>query len=456
MRTMTEQKNDFSQGSVARNILSMAVPMTVAQVLNVLYSVVDRMYIGHIPGESSLALTGVGLTFPIISMVTAFSNLYGMGGAPLCSIARGEGKLERAEEIMENSFWMLTATGAVLTVFFLAVQRPLLYAFGASEDTIGYAVSYLTIYLLGSLFVMVGLGMNPFINAQGFGVTGMVTVGMGALINLVLDPVFIFVLHMGVRGAALATIFSQFCSAVWVMRFLTGKRAILRLRLGRPKIDRALCRQIVTLGTSSFVMNFTNSVVQIACNRQLQIYGGDLYVGVMTILNSIREVLVMPANGLTNGAQPVLSFNYGARKNGRVKQGIRFTTMICVLYTCMAWALTLLFPRFFIQIFNDEPGLLQAGVGAMHIYFFGFCFMALQFSGQAVFVGLGQAKYAVTFSLLRKVVIVVPLTFLLPLIPGVGLYGVFLAEPISNVLGGCACFFTMLAVIWNRKLRDDI
>lgn len=208
--------------------------------------------------------------------------------------------------------------------------------------------------------------------------------------------------------------------------------------------------------TSSFVMNFTNSVVQIACNRQLQIYGGDLYVGVMTILNSIREVLVMPANGLTNGAQPVLSFNYGARKNGRVKQGIRFTTMICVLYTCMAWALTLLFPRFFIQIFNDEPGLLQAGVGAMHIYFFGFCFMALQFSGQAVFVGLGQAKYAVTFSLLRKVVIVVPLTFLLPLIPGVGLYGVFLAEPISNVLGGCACFFTMLAVIWNRKLRDDI
>ena len=218
----------------------------------------------------------------------------------------------------------------------------------------------------------------------------------------------------------------------------------------------ALCRQTVSLGTSSFVMNFTNSVVQIACNRQLQIYGGDLYVGVMTILNSIREVLVMPANGLTNGAQPVLSFNYGARKNGRVKQGIRFTTMICVLYTCMAWALTLLFPRFFIQIFNDEPGLLQAGVGAMHIYFFGFCFMALQFSGQAVFVGLGQAKYAVTFSLLRKVVIVVPLTFLLPLIPGVGLYGVFLAEPISNVLGGCACFFTMLAVIWNRKLRDDI
>ena len=453
---MQEQKNDFGQGSVAGNIMAMAVPMTVAQILNVLYNIVDRMYIGHIPGESSLALTGVGLTFPIISMVTAFSNLYGMGGSPLCSIARGEGKLDRAEEIMENSFWMLVGTGVILTVFFLAVQKPLLYAFGASDDTISYAVSYLTIYLLGNLFVMVGLGMNPFINAQGFGKVGMVTVGMGALINLVLDPVFIFVLHMGVRGAALATIFSQFCSAVWVMRFLTGKRAILRLRLGRPKIDRALCRQIVTLGTSSFVMNFTNSVVQIACNRQLQIYGGDLYVGVMTILNSIREVLVMPANGLTNGAQPVLSFNYGARKNGRVKQGIRFTTMICVLYTCMAWALTLLFPRFFIQIFNDEPGLLQAGVGAMHIYFFGFCFMALQFSGQAVFVGLGQAKYAVTFSLLRKVVIVVPLTFLLPLIPGVGLYGVFLAEPISNVLGGCACFFTMLAVIWNRKLRDDI
>lgn len=453
---MEEQKNDFGQGSVAGNIMAMAVPMTVAQILNVLYNIVDRMYIGHIPGESSLALTGVGLTFPIISMVTAFSNLYGMGGSPLCSIARGEGKLDRAEEIMENSFWMLVGTGVILTVFFLAVQKPLLYAFGASDDTISYAVSYLTIYLLGNLFVMVGLGMNPFINAQGFGKVGMITVGLGAVINLILDPVFIFGLNMGVRGAALATIFSQFCSAVWVLRFLTGKKAILRLQLRRPRMNWALCRQIVSLGTSSFVMNFTNSVVQIACNRQLQIYGGDLYVGVMTILNSIREVLVMPANGLTNGAQPVLSFNYGARKNGRVKQGIRFTTMICVLYTCMAWALTLLFPRFFIQIFNDEPGLLQAGVGAMHIYFFGFCFMALQFSGQAVFVGLGQAKYAVTFSLLRKVVIVVPLTFLLPLIPGVGLYGVFLAEPISNVLGGCACFFTMLAVIWNRKLRDDI
>lgn len=453
---MEEQKNDFGQGSVAGNIMAMAVPMTVAQILNVLYNIVDRMYIGHIPGESSLALTGVGLTFPIISMVTAFSNLYGMGGSPLCSIARGEGKLDRAEEIMENSFWMLVGTGVILTVFFLAVQKPLLYAFGASDDTISYAVSYLTIYLLGNLFVMVGLGMNPFINAQGFGKVGMITVGLGAVINLILDPVFIFGLNMGVRGAALATIFSQFCSAVWVLRFLTGEKAILRLHLRRPRMNWALCRQIVSLGTSSFVMNFTNSVVQIACNRQLQIYGGDLYVGVMTILNSIREVLVMPANGLTNGAQPVLSFNYGARKNGRVKQGIRFTTMICVLYTCMAWALTLLFPRFFIQIFNDEPGLLQAGVGAMHIYFFGFCFMALQFSGQAVFVGLGQAKYAVTFSLLRKVVIVVPLTFLLPLIPGVGLYGVFLAEPISNVLGGCACFFTMLAVIWNRKLRDDI
>ena len=453
---MEGQKNDFGQGSVAGNIMAMAVPMTVAQILNVLYNIVDRMYIGHIPGESSLALTGVGLTFPIISMVTAFSNLYGMGGSPLCSIARGEGKLERAEEIMENSFWMLVGTGVILTVFFLAVQKPLLYAFGASDDTISYAVSYLTIYLLGNLFVMVGLGMNPFINAQGFGKVGMVTVGLGAVINLILDPVFIFGLNMGVQGAALATIFSQFCSAVWVLRFLTGKKAILHLHLRRPRMNWALCRQIVSLGTSSFVMNFTNSVVQIACNRQLQIYGGDLYVGVMTILNSIREVLVMPANGLTNGAQPVLSFNYGARKNGRVKQGIRFTTMICVLYTCMAWALTLLFPGFFIQIFNDEPGLLQAGVGAMHIYFFGFCFMALQFSGQAVFVGLGQAKYAVTFSLLRKVVIVVPLTFLLPLIPGVGLYGVFLAEPISNVLGGCACFFTMLAVIWNRKLRDDI
>lgn len=452
---MTEQKNDFSQGSVAGNILSMAVPMTVAQILNILYNLVDRMYIGHIPGASSLALTGVGLTFPIVSMIMAFSNLFGMGGAPLCSIARGEGNLKKAEQIMQNAFWMLLGTGILITAIFFLIQKPLLYAFGASDETYPYAAAYLSVYLLGTLFVMVGLGMNPFINSQGFGKAGMVTVVLGAVVNLILDPLFIFGLRMGVGGAALATIIAQFCSAAWVLKFLTGNRAILRLSLRNPRINWGIVRRIAALGTSNFVMNFTNSLVQVVCNRQLQIYGGDLYVGVMTILNSVREVVTMPIQGLTNGAQPVMSFNFGAGNNERVKQSIRFATAACILYTCVVWILTLAFPRFFIRIFNSEQQLLDAGVPAMHIYFFGFWFMALQFSGQCTFQALGQAKYAITFSLLRKVFIVVPLTLLLPLLKGVGLYGVFLAEPVSNVIGGCACFFTMLMTVWKKKLSEN-
>lgn len=451
---MGQQKNDFGQGTVASNIMSMAVPMTVAQVLNILYNLVDRMYIGRIPGASALALTGVGLTFPIVSAVLAFAGLFGMGGSPLCSIARGEGDLEKAEKIMQNSFWMLLGTGVCLTAAGLLIKKPLLYAFGASDATYPYAGDYLTIYLLGTVFVMISLGMNPFINSQGFGRVGMFTVTIGAVINIILDPIFIFALGMGVRGAALATIIAQFCSAVWVLRFLTGSRALLRLKFKKPDMDWAMVRQIISLGASNFVMNFTNSIVQVVCNRQLQIYGGDLYVGVMTILNSVREVLVMPINGMTNGAQPVIGFNYGAKLYRRVKQGIRFTATICILYTCVVWALTLLFPETFIRLFNTDPGLIEAGVGAMHIYFFGFCFMALQFSGQSTFMALGEAKYAITFSLLRKVFIVVPLTMLLPLIPGLGIHGVFLAEPISNLIGGCLCFFTMIAVVWKRKLKE--
>lgn len=449
-----EQKNDFGTGSVSENIIRMAVPMTVAQILNLLYNLVDRIYIGHIPGADSLALTGVGLTFPIVSMIVAFTGLFGMGGAPLCSIARGKKDFAQAQAVMQNAYAMLVITGVFITVIGYWIQRPLLYALGASDATYGYASGYLKIYLLGSLFVMIGLGLNPYINAQGFGRTGMVTVILGAVVNLILDPVFIFIFHLGVQGAALATVIAQFLSALWVLLFLTGKKPSLRLN-AKPGIPNwKVVRQIMTLGVSSFIMNFTNSVVQVACNRQLQMYGGDLYVGIMTVLNSIREVLTMVVIGTASGAQPVISFNYGAGKKDRVKEGIRFMTKVSMAYTCIAWMVTLVFPKFFIQLFNSEPELLQAGVPAMHIYFFGFCFMALQFSGQSTFQALGQARYAITFSLFRKIVIVVPLTYLLPLLPGVGLYGVFLAEPISNLVGGCACFFTMLKVIWRGKLKE--
>ncbi len=450
-----DAKNDFSKGSVARNIMSLAVPMTAAQLINVLYNVVDRMYIGHLPEASTLALTGLGLTFPIISIITAFSNLFGMGGAPLCSIARGHGDHERAETIMNNSFSLLVLSGAALTVFFLVFKRPVLYLFGASDETYPYADAYLTIYLIGSVFVMVGLGMNSFINSQGFGKTGMLTVLLGAVVNIVLDPVFIFLFHMGVQGAALATVISQLLSAAWVMRFLTGKKAIYRLRVSKMKIQPKLTREITALGLSGFIMSITNSAVQIVCNATLQQFGGDLYVGVMTVLNSIREVLTMPVTGLTNGAQPVLGYNFGAGQYARVRSGIRFMSIVCIAFTTAAWIILMLIPEVFIHIFNSSPELIEKGVPALNLYFFGFFMMSLQFAGQSTFVALGKSRQAVFFSLLRKAFIVVPLTLWLPHVFGLGVNGVFLAEPISNFIGGSASFFTMLATVWPMLKKRE-
>ena len=450
-----KQKNDFSQGSVVGNIIRLAVPMTLAQLVNVLYNVVDRMYIGRIPENATLALTGLGLCLPIITMVIAFANLYGMGGAPLCSIARGRGEAEEAESIMGNSFTLMMLTGVALMVFCYLFKKPMLYLFGASDVTYPYANDYLTIYLLGTLFVMTGLGMNSFVNSQGFGRVGMLTVVLGAVANIILDPIFIFVLDMGVRGAAIATVISQMLSTVWILTFLTGSRAILRLRLSamRLKLDRV--RRIVTLGTAGFMMSVTNSLVQILCNATLQSTGGDLYVGVMTILNSVREVIQLPISGLTNSAQPVMGFNYGAEEYGRVKQGIRFLSVATIGYTVTAWGLVHLFPVFFIHLFSHEAQLVEAAVPAMRIYFFGFFMMALQMIGQSVFVALGKSRQAIFFSMLRKVIIVAPLTILLPMIPALGTNGVFLAEPVSNFIGGAACFLTMLHIVWRELTRRE-
>lgn len=451
---MKVHQTDFSKGSVYRNILEVAVPMTLAQLLNLLYNIVDRMYIGRIPGVGTLALTGVGLCFPIITLITAFTLLFGNGGSPLCSMERGRGNKAEAEKLMGNTFTMLILTGVVLMVLGLLFYKPVLYAFGASDTTFPYAGEYIRIYLLGTLFVMISVGMNPFINSQGFGNMGMLTVLIGALLNIVLDPLFIFVLHMGVQGAALATILSQMCSAVWVLQFLTGKRAALRLKKEAMKIEWVRVQRIVALGISGFIMAFTNSLVQVVCNATLQTYGGDLYVGVMTVLNSVREIFTMPVMGLTNGASPVMSFNYGEKAYNRVKQAIRFVTIICVSYTFLAWGILKLFPEFFIRIFNNEPKLIEAGIPALHIYFFGFCFMALQFTGQCTFVALGKAKKATFFSLFRKAVIVTPLTIFLPRIANLGVDGVFWAEPISNLIGGCACFITMLLTVLP-ELREE-
>ena len=431
---------------MARNIIHMAVPMTVAQLINILYNVVDRMYLGRLPGH--LALTGLGLCLPIISILMGFANLCGMGGAPLCSIHRGRGEMDEAERIMGNSFTLLLLFGLSLTGLCLAFRRPILYLFGASDLTFPYANDYLTIYILGTVFVMVGLGMNPFINSQGFSRMGMMTVTVGAVVNIVLDPIFIFGMGMGVRGAALATVISQGCSAVWVLRFLTGRRAILRLRLSALRLHAGRVKRILSLGSSGFAMSMTNSLVQVLCNATLQAWGGELYVGVMTVINSIREVISMPVQGITNGCQPVLGYNYGAGEYRRVRQGIRFTTALTLSYSLVVWLLVLIFPEALIRIFNNEPDLIAAGIPAFRIYFATFFCMSFQFIGQSVFVGLGRSRQAVFFSLLRKAFIVAPLTLLLPAL-GLGVDGVFLAEPISNVVGGLACLLTMYAVVYR-------
>ena len=352
--------------------------MTAAQLINVLYSIVDRIYIGRLPHTSAEALTGIGLTLPVITIITAFANLFGMGGAPLCSIARGEHNEEKAEKVMGNSFVLLLISGGVLMILCLIFKRPLLYLFGASDVSWPYADQYITIYLLGTFFVMISLGMNNFINAQGFGKTGMLTVLLGAVLNIVLDPVLIFGFDMGVRGAAVATIISQGASAFWVLKFLTGKKALLHLNLKGMCLEWKRVKEIVLLGTSGFVMSVTNGLVQIASNAMLSRYGGDLYVGIMTVINSVREIITMPVTGLTSGAQPVISYNYGAGCFQRVKASIRFMTAGCIIFTAVMWAVLFFEPRFFLHLFTSRTEMIKNGVPAMRIYFCGIFMMALQ------------------------------------------------------------------------------
>ncbi len=449
---LRKQKNDFLQGPVWRVILSQAIPLTIAQLVHLLYNVVDRIYIGHMDGGNSLALTGVGLTFPVVTLIMAFSALFGPGGVPLFSIERGAGNTEKAGQIMGCSLGLLLVSSVVLTAAGYAFCRPILFAFGASEASFAYAAEYLNIYLIGTIFTMTATGMNGYINAQGFPRIGMLSIVLGAAVNILLDPVFIFALRMGVAGAALATVLSQALSAAWVLRFLFGKQAIIPLTRKNIRIRREIAADIAKLGTSNFIMQGTNCIVQVACNATLQRYGGDIYVGVMTVANSIREIFMLPISGMVGGAQPVISFNYGAKQYARVRSGIRFNTLIGSAYTLIAWFLVLLLPRVWFGIFSDDRTLIELGVGMLRIYFFGFVFMALQFAGQTAFQALGDAGHAIFFSLLRKAVIVVPLTLLLPA-AGFGVKGVFLAEPISNVIGGTACYLTMRNTIYRRIER---
>lgn len=443
------QANDFSTGSVRRHIIAQAVPLMMAQLVQLLYNIVDRIYIGHLPETGSMALTGLGITFPVIVLIAAFTSLFGQGGTPLFSIARGKKDTQEAEAILGNVFALLVGASVILFVVCYCLRRPILFLFGASEASYVYADQYLQIYLLGTVFSMITTGLNGFINAQGFPKFGMVTTLLGAVINIALDPLFIFTFNMGVPGAALATVISQGISALWVMKFLTSKKAILRLKRQYIRIDPARTRRICSLGTSGFVMQGTNCLVQIVCNNQLQLFGGDLYVGIMTVLNSVREILSLPMSGISNGGQPVMGYNYGAGRNDRVKECIRFTAVLGFVYTLVAWILVMLLPRQLMGIFASDTATIDHGVEAMFIYFFGFVFMTFQFVGQNTFLALGRSKQAIFFSLLRKAFIVVPLTLLLPHM-GFGVNGVFLAEPISNAVGGLAAFVTMWFTVYRK------
>lgn len=448
---------DFEHGTVTGNILGATLPMLVAQILNLLYNIVDRIYIARIPGEGTTALGAVGLCFPLIVIITAFSNLFGSGGAPLFSIQRGKKNQKQATHIMGTSFSMLCVSAVILMIIGLVFAHPLLFLFGASQNAMTYAYPYLMLYLLGTLPSMVAVGMNPFINAQGYSLIGMFSVTIGAVANLLLDPLFIFVLGFGVRGAAIATVLSQCLSALFVYYFLT-KKAELKLRFLRKdewKDSIALAKDIVSLGTAGFIMQLTNSLVTICCNHVLSVTGGDIYISVMTIVSSVRQLVETPIYAITEGSSPILSYNYGARRPARVKKAGVVMGFLILGYTAIMWSLIILIPDTLIRIFSSDIQLVQDSVPALKQYFAAFIFMDLQYLGQTVFKSLNKKKQAIFFSLLRKVFIVVPLTYLMPYTLHMGTSGVFLAEPVSNLIGGSLCFFTMLCMVLPELKRME-
>lgn len=448
---------DFENGTVTRNILGAALPMLIAQILNLLYNIVDRIYISRIPDVGTRALGAVGLCFPVITIITAFANLFGGGGAPLFSIYRGQKEEHKAGRIMNTSFTMLCFGAIVLMSVGLLTARPLLVLFGASADALPFAQPYIMIYLIGTLPSMIAVGMNPFINAQGYALIGMSSVAVGAAANLLLDPLFIFVLGLGVEGAAIATVISQFLSAAFVLYFLMRK-AELKVRLLRKYEFRGCfgyAKNIVSLGTAGFIMQLTNSLVSICCNHVLSITGGDIYISVMTIISSVRQLVETPIYAINEGASPILSYNYGARRPSRVRKSGLVMSIMILSYTAVMWCLIILVPGTLIRVFSSDHNLVQDSIPALKQYFAAFIFMDLQYMGQTVFKSLNKKKQAIFFSLLRKVIIVVPLTYLMPFAFHMGTDGVFLAEPASNIIGGGICFITMLSIVLPELKRME-
>lgn len=450
---MSKKNVDLGTGKVGKLLVSLALPSIIAQLVNVLYNIVDRVFIGRIP-NGEIAMAGVGVAFPIIMLVSAFSALIGFGGAPLVAMKMGEKDNDGAEKIMSNSFSTLIIISIILTVGLLIFKEPILLAFGASEATLGYALDYLTIYLIGTIFVQIALGMNPFINTQGFAKIGMITVAIGAIINIVLDPVFIFGLNMGVKGAALATVVGQMVSAIWVLQFLFGKKSILKIRKKYIIPSLKVILPVVALGISPFIMQATESIVLISLNNQLLKYGGDLAVGAMTIMSSVMQIILLPLMGLSQGAQPIISYNFGADKMDRVKKAFKLLLMCCLTYTIVMWAAIMITPETFVSIFNNKPELMEITSWSMRIYFAGILVFGAQIACQQTFLALGQAKISMVLALLRKIVLLVPLIFILPLLLEDGLQAVLLAEPIADIGATVVTVITFI-IFYKKKLGGN-
>ena len=434
--------------SIPKLMFQLAVPSVVAQLINVLYNIVDRIYIGRIPEVGHLALTGVGVTFPILTLISAFSSFVGAGGAPLAAISLGKGEHKRAEQILGNSFSMLLIFSVALTMIFQLSKEPLLYMFGASDNTIGYAVDYITIYLWGTIFVQIALGLNLFITSQGQARTAMLSVLIGAVINIILDPICIFVLDMGVQGAAIATVFSQAVSAAWVLHFLYSKKSSIRIRSCYMKLSGKIVKSISMLGVSPFIMSATESAISIVLNHGLQTYGGDLYVGSMTILQSVMQLLSIPIGGFTQGVQPIISYNFGAEKFDRVKKTAKLLISFTFLLSFSFTLLTLLFPGAFGALFTSQTELLDLVKKVMPIYMFGMLIFGLQNGCQSIFLGLGQAKISIFLALLRKVFLLIPLAIILPRFFGV--MGIYYSEPIADITSATTAIILFLISI--RKI----
>lgn len=448
MRQKEKKEANLGEDRIGGLLFKLALPAILAQVINLLYNLVDRMYIGHIAEVGSVALTGLGVTMPFIMCVSAFAALVSMGGAPRASIMMGRGNKEEAERILGNCTSMLVLVAVIVTMVSQIWGQDILLLFGASESTLPYAWAYMQIYSLGTIFVQLALGLNAFINAQGFARTGMLTVVIGAVCNIILDPIFIFGLHMGVRGAALATILSQGVSCVWIVRFLLGKETTLRIRKGNLKIRPKTVGPCIALGVAPFIMQFTESVLNICFNTSLLKYGGDVAVGAMTILSSVMQMSMLPIQGLTQGAQPIIGFNYGAKKMDRVKKTFRLLLVSCVAFTAVIWLICMILPQAFILIFTDQAELIAFTKWAIRIYMAVSVIFGVQISCQQTFIALGNAKTSVFLALLRKVILLIPLIYILPAFMEDKLMAVFLAEPVADVIA-----VTTTSILFYRTYR---